>query len=103
MSTESRILWQFFFCFWKEKKVKKYGHDDALTTSASALLDHGAEVFTKKMFRHTQSRAQERWINMKKSWQEKSRSPAGTSLTGSSSGPVKATPADRTRCAETAH
>jgi hypothetical protein len=36
-------------------KVKKYSHDDALTTSASALLDHGAEVFTKKMFKHTQS------------------------------------------------
>jgi hypothetical protein len=34
-----------FLLLWKEEKVKKYSHDDALTTSASALLDHGAEVF----------------------------------------------------------
>lgn len=53
--------------------MKKYSHDDALTTSAPTLLDHGAEVFTKKMFKHTQSRAQERWIDMEKSRQEKSR------------------------------
>jgi hypothetical protein len=59
-----------FLLLWKEEKVKKY-HDDALTTSASGLLDHGAEVFTKKMFKHAQSRTQERWIDMKKSWQEK--------------------------------
>ena len=51
--------------------MKKYSYDDALTTSASALLDHGAEVFTKKMSKHTQSRAQERWIDMEKSRKEK--------------------------------
>ncbi len=71
MRTESGILWQVVLLLWKEEKVKKYSHDDALTTSASALLDHGAEVFTKKMFKHTQSRAQERWIDMEKSRKEK--------------------------------
>ena len=71
MRTESGILWQVGLLLWKEEKVKKYSHDDALTTSASALLDHGAEVFTKKMFKHTQSRAQERWIDMEKSRKEK--------------------------------
>ena len=71
MRTESGIPWQVVLLLWKEEKVKKYSHDDALTTSASALLDQGAEVFTKKMFKHTQSRAQERWIDMEKSRQEK--------------------------------
>ena len=71
MRTEGRILCQVFLLLWKEEKVKNYSHDEALTTAASALLDQGAEVFTKKMFKHTQSRAQERWIDMEKSRQEK--------------------------------
>lgn len=46
--------------------MNKYSRDDALTTSTFALLDHGAEVFTKKMFQHCQSKTQERWNNIEK-------------------------------------
>lgn len=51
--------------------MNKYSHDDALTTSSSALLDHGAEVFTKKMFKHSQSKIQERWSDIEKNQREK--------------------------------
>ena len=44
--------------------MKKHSHDDPLATSA--LLDQDAEAFAKKMFKHAQSRAQERWIDMEK-------------------------------------
>lgn len=40
--------------------MKKHDYDDAFT-SFSALLDKGAEVFTKKKFKHSQSKAQEHW------------------------------------------
>lgn len=43
--------------------MKKHNHDDAFA-SFSALLDKGAEVFTKKMFKHSQSKTQERWSDM---------------------------------------
>jgi hypothetical protein len=69
--------------------VKKHSHDDPLATSA--LLDQDAEAFAKKMFKHAQSRAQERWIDMEKNRKEKSHllpdgCPAGTSLTEFSPG-----------------
>ena len=32
----------------------------------SGLFDQGAEVFTKKMFRHSQAKAQENWNDLKK-------------------------------------
>ena len=51
--------------------MNKYSHDDALTISSSALLDHGAEVFTKKMFRHSQSKTLERWSDIEKNRLEK--------------------------------
>jgi hypothetical protein len=59
-------------CFWKEKKMKKcnHNHHEAFT-SFSGLLDHGAEVFTKKMFKHSQSKTQEVWDDVKKTRQEK--------------------------------
>lgn len=41
----------------------KHNHDETFG-SFSALLDKGAEVFTKKMFKHSQSKAQERWSDM---------------------------------------
>jgi len=37
----------------------------------SGLFDQGAEVFTKKMFRHSQAKAQENWNDMKKDRQIK--------------------------------
>ena len=37
----------------------------------SGLFDQGAEVFTKKMFRHSQAKAQENWNDMKKDRQTK--------------------------------
>ena len=46
--------------------MKKHYHDDAFT-SFSALLDKGAEVFTKKKFKHSQSKAQEHWSDMEQS------------------------------------
>lgn len=51
--------------------MNKYSHDDALTTSSSALLDHGAEVFTKKMFQHSQSKILERWSDTENNRLEK--------------------------------
>lgn len=56
--------------FLKEKIVKKHDHDEA-SDSFSALLDKGAEVFTKKMFRHSQSKSQERWGDMEQERQGK--------------------------------
>lgn len=50
--------------------MNKYDYDDALTTS-SALLDHGAEVFTKKMFQHSQLKTRERCSDMERSPLEK--------------------------------
>ena len=46
--------------------MNKSRQRDALTTSSFVLLDHGAEVFTKKMFQHCQSKAQERWNNIER-------------------------------------
>ncbi|WP_143860924.1 hypothetical protein [Nitrosovibrio sp. Nv4] len=58
--------------------MKKRNHHEAFTTF-SGLLDQGAEVFTKKMFKHSQSKTQEHWGDMKKNRQDKisaSRSPS---------------------------
>lgn len=69
--TEDEFLSRFFCCrFLKEKIVKKHDHDEA-SDSFSALLDKGAEVFTKKMFRHSQSKSQERWGDMEQERREK--------------------------------
>jgi hypothetical protein len=38
--------------------VKKYDHRDEYV-AFSALLDKGAEMFTKKKFKHSQSKAQQ--------------------------------------------
>ena len=59
-----RVFLLGFFCctFFKEKTVKR-NHDETFG-SFSALLDKGAEVFTKKMFKHSQSKSQERWGDM---------------------------------------
>ena len=51
--------------FWKEKKVSKHDYD--AFNSFSALLDKGAEVFTKKRFKHSQSKAQEHWNDTEQS------------------------------------
>jgi hypothetical protein len=56
--------------FEKEKNVNKYHYHDALNTF-SALLDQGAEVFTKKMFRHSQSKTRESWSDMESARQDK--------------------------------
>ncbi|MEO8766923.1 MAG: hypothetical protein ABI363_01030 [Nitrosospira sp.] len=50
--------------------MKKHDHDDAFT-SFSALLDKGAEVFTKKKFKHSQSKLQERWDDTEQNRREK--------------------------------
>jgi hypothetical protein len=65
MRYRGRIFLLGFFCytFLKEKTVKKHNHDETFD-SFSALLDKGAEVFTKKMFKHSQSKSQERWGDM---------------------------------------
>jgi hypothetical protein len=54
----------------KEKKVKKHDDPDG-PTAVTALLDHGAEVFTKKKFTHSQSKAQQRGNDIKNDRQEK--------------------------------
>lgn len=36
--------------------MEKHDQDDALATPPGPLIDHGAEIFIKKMFRHSQSR-----------------------------------------------
>ena len=51
-------------------KKRNHSHHEAFT-SFSGLLDHGAEVFTQKMFKHSQSKTQEVWDDMKKTRQEK--------------------------------
>ncbi len=50
--------------------MRNYDYDDELV-SFSGLLDQGAEVFTKKMFRHSQAKSQENWNDMKKDRQIK--------------------------------
>jgi hypothetical protein len=67
------LLLRFFLAglFLKEKKMKKRNHDHHEAPSSIDLLDHGAEVFTKKMFKHSQSKAQERSGDLKKNQQEK--------------------------------
>ena len=42
-------------------------HDYDKYSSFSALLDKGAEVFTKKKSRHSQSKAQEHWNDTEQS------------------------------------
>jgi hypothetical protein len=46
--------------------VKKHDYEDAFT-SFSALLDKGAEVFTKKKFKHSQSKTWTRQDDMEQS------------------------------------
>jgi hypothetical protein len=67
-----RRIFSLPFVFWKEKKMKKrnHNHHEAFT-SFSGPLDHGAEVFTQKMFKHSQSKTQEGWDDLKKTRQEK--------------------------------
>ncbi len=50
--------------------MKKHNHDDGFASS-SALLDKGAEVFTKKMFKHSQLKTQERWSDIEQRRREK--------------------------------
>jgi len=47
-----------------------YDYDDEYGRY-TGLFDHGAEVFTKKMFRHSQAKAEENWNDMKKNRQTK--------------------------------
>jgi hypothetical protein len=49
--------------------VKK--HDDPDGATAVTLLDHGAEVFTKKKFTHSQSKARQRGNDIKNDRKEK--------------------------------
>ena len=49
--------------------MRNYDYEDEL--GFSGLLDQRAEVFTKKMFRHSQAKAQENWNDMKKDRQTK--------------------------------
>ena len=49
--------------------MRNYDYDNEF--GFSGLLDQGAEVFTKKMFRHSQAKAQENWGDMKKDRQTK--------------------------------
>ena len=67
------LLLDFFFavCFWKEKKMKRNHIHHETFTSFSGPLDHGAEVFTQKMFKHSQSKTQEVSDDIKKTRQEK--------------------------------
>jgi hypothetical protein len=58
-----------FFQFQQEEEMSNYNYDDEL--AFSGLFDQGAEVFTKKMFRHSQAKAQENWNDMKKDRQTK--------------------------------
>lgn len=54
----------------KEKKVKKHDDPDG-PIAVTALLDHGAEVFTKKKFTHSQSKARQHGNDIKSDRQEK--------------------------------
>ncbi len=69
MEFEEYGMWGFLTfsvtVFWKEKKVSKHDYD--AFNSFSALLDKGAEVFTKKRFKHSQSKAQEHWNDTEQS------------------------------------
>lgn len=53
-----------------EAKVRNYDYDDDYGRY-TGLLDQGAEVFTKKMFRHSQAKAEENWNDMNKTRQNK--------------------------------
>jgi hypothetical protein len=53
-----------------EAKVRNYDYDDDYGRY-TGLLDQGAEVFTKKMFRHSQAKAEENWSDMNKTRQNK--------------------------------
>jgi hypothetical protein len=53
-----------------EAKVSNYDFDDEYGRY-TGLLDQGAEVFTKKMFRHSQAKAEENWNDMRKIRQNK--------------------------------
>jgi hypothetical protein len=46
-------------------------HDDPNGSAAVTLLDHGAEVFTKKKFTHSQSKARQRGNDIKNDRKEK--------------------------------
>ncbi|BCT68316.1 hypothetical protein [Nitrosospira sp. NRS527] len=50
--------------------MKKHNDPDG-PTAVTALLDHGAEVFTKKRFTHSQSKARQHGNDIKNDWQEK--------------------------------
>ena len=50
--------------------MKKHDDPDG-PTAVTALLDHGAEVFTKKKFTHSQSKAQQHGNDIKNNRQEK--------------------------------
>jgi len=51
-------------------EVRNLDYDDE-DSPYMGLLDQGAEVFTKKMFRHSQAKAEENWSDIKKSRQAK--------------------------------
>jgi hypothetical protein len=53
-----------------EDEMRNHDYDDELA-SFSALFDQGAEVFTKKMFRHSQAKAQQNWSDIDKDRQTK--------------------------------
>ena len=50
--------------------MKKYDHPDEYV-AFSALLDKGAEIFTKKKFKHSQSKAQQSHSDVEKGRQDK--------------------------------
>lgn len=67
----ARVRFRSFFSMiftHTEKRMRNYDDELALF---SDLLDQRAEVFTKKMFRHSQAKAQENWSDMKKDRQTK--------------------------------
>jgi hypothetical protein len=49
--------------------MRNFDYEEEL--AFSGLFDQGAEVFTKKMFRHSQAKAQENWNDMNKDRQIK--------------------------------
>ena len=49
--------------------MRNFDYEEEL--AFSGLFDQGAEVFTRKMFRHSQAKAQENWNEMKKDRQPK--------------------------------
>jgi hypothetical protein len=50
--------------------VRNYDYDDEYARY-TGLLDQGAEVFTKKMTRHSEAKAEENWSDIKKTRQNK--------------------------------